>query len=422
MRTLTLKSIVLICSCIISTAVGIQFYLLNRIHSSEAVRFNNSVVKSVQHLFHNHSLVRRDGNQSDLIVQPKEDSYIIFYDSVPNRDSAIKALISELTGYSIYCNFYLSFIEKGSPSFSKLVRLSEGSTYLVKEEKSSINPSSSIEHGSHLYLHFRGRKGFLLQKINPWILSGLFLNISLAGAVIILYRFYKHRFWNGIQKEFVNNFIHEFRTPISVISIAGKVLETDGIEMHPSRLKKYAGIIKEQTDQLQHKVNQILALALSGKKTTVLEKRLVDVNTLVTSAISFVQPMVEEKSATIEFIPSEDSARLYADTIYITQALVNLLDNSLKYANLPCITLETAITEKTCDISIRDNGIGMEKKYIKHIFRKYYRIPTGNVHNVKGFGIGLNFVKNVVDAHNGRIEVDSTSGKGTEFRIKLPLT
>jgi len=199
---------------------------------------------------------------------------------------------------------------------------------------SSIIPSSSIEHGNHLYLSFPGRKGFLLQKIKPWVLSGLYLNLSLAASVIILYRFYKHRFWNGIQKEFVNNFIHEFRTPISVISIAGKVLETDGIELHPSRLKKYAGIIKEQTDQLQHKVNQILALALSGKKATVLEKRFVDVNTLVTSAISFVQPMVEEKRATIEFIPAEDSARLYADTIYITQALVNLLDNSLKYANL----------------------------------------------------------------------------------------
>src|SRR4030095_5236358 len=121
-----------------------------------------------------------------------------------------------------------------------------------------------------------------------------------------------------------------------------------------------------------------------------------DVNTLVASAISFVEPLVQERRASIEFIRSAEPLQLYADSTYLTQAIINILDNSLKYANIPEIRLETATSEKVCAISIKDNGIGMDKKYFKHIFRKYYRIPTGNVHNVKGFGIGLNFVKNVI--------------------------
>jgi two-component system, OmpR family, phosphate regulon sensor histidine kinase PhoR len=422
MRNPTLKSVILFCSLIVLFALGLQFYLIKRIHSSEAIRFNTSIVKSVQLLFHDNLLVSSDNKSSRLIIQPARDSYVIRYDSVPNRDLAVSRLVNELTEYDVYCNFHLSFREQGSPPYNKFVQPSKGSVYIGNEETGSMKQRAFNEYGTHLYLDFTGRQSYLLQSIVSWILSGLLLILSLAAIVIILYRFYKHRFWNGIQKEFVNNFMHEFRTPISVISIAGKVLERDGIEMHPSRLKKYAGIIKEQTDQLQNKVNQILSLALSGKKVTILEKRFVDVNSIVTRAISFVQPLVEEKRATIEFIPSGHTAQVYADTVYITQALVNLLDNSLKYANTPCIRMETAITEKICAISISDNGIGMEEKYIKHIFRKYYRIPTGNVHNVKGFGIGLNFVKNVVDAHNGRIEVSSTTGKGTEFRIKLPLT
>ena len=152
-----------------------------------------------------------------------------------------------------------------------------------------------------------------------------------------------------------------------------------------------------------------------------LAKEDIEVNAMVSRTITFLQPLIDEKSAAIEFTPGPEPLRIYADVTYFNQALINLLDNSLKYATKPQIKIGTTRTDKMCIISVRDNGIGIEKKYLKDIFRKFYRVPTGNVHNVKGFGIGLNFAKKVVDAHQGRITVESAPGVGSEFSILMPL-
>jgi len=263
--------------------------------------------------------------------------------------------------------------------------------------------------------------GFSAEMGLPIFLSVVVL-ISLVSFGVILYYFYRQRYWNGMQKEFVNNLMHEFRTPVSVISIASKVLQAEGIEAQPSRLKQYAGIIKMQTDELESKSGQVMDWTLLERKSVTWKKKWVDLNDLVHDAIRFVQPLVEEKNARINFVPSLQPINLQADPRYLTHAIVNLLDNSVKYGDEPEIEIALRMSDKICSLSVRDNGIGIDAKYFKHIFRKFYRIPTGNIHNVKGFGIGLNFVKKVVDAHKGRIEVTSVIGQGTEFTIHLPLT
>ena len=421
MKTLSLKSIVIAAGLLVFFSVGVQFFILRQVYIRERKQFDTQVIKSVNSLYQKRLLIEDSASLIGTSTQIISDCYLLTYDSIANDQKVIDALIRELSDFSLNCGFHFYVSTENSRAYSKAFEIESTDKGFKKRNLGSVDLLPPINE-QHINLEFPGKKNFLLRKINPWILSSLFLVLSLAVIAFTLYHFYKHRFWNSVQKEFVNNFVHEFRTPLSVISIGSKVLQTNGIENNSTRLKKYARIIKEQTDQLQNKVNQILELALSGKKATYLEKEFVDVNTLIANAISLVEPLIEEKRATIEFIPSGISRGLNADGKYLTQAVVNLLDNSLKYANLPHIRLETGISEKKCFISIRDNGIGMEKKYFRHIFRKYYRIPTGDVHNVKGFGIGLNFVKNVVDAHNGQIAVSSIPGKGTELRIKLPLT
>ena len=215
--------------------------------------------------------------------------------------------------------------------------------------------------------------------------------------------------------------MHEFRTPVSVISIASKVLQAEGIEFQPGRLKQYAGIITMQTQELEVKSDQVMNWALMEERSIQWKKEEVNIGALVTDAIHFLQPLIEEKSAFVHFAAPDEPIHMHVDAGYVRQAIVNLLDNSLKYGQRPRIQVVTEITNKWCAVSVIDNGIGIDKKYHKHIFRKFYRVPTGNIHNVKGFGIGLNFVKKVVDAHNGRIEVSSTKGSGTRFTIHLPL-
>lgn len=245
---------------------------------------------------------------------------------------------------------------------------------------------------------------------------------ALAAGFALLLLYLQRRITQDTQKDFLNNFMHELKTPLTVMKIAGRVLQSPGIGHQPDRLKKYAGIIKQQSEELESNINRILEVALSEKRKLVLVKEEIDVNAMIRKAITFLQPLIDDRSAIIEFTPGETPIRIHADGIYMQQVIINLLDNGLKYAiNTPHIRVNVAHTGKMCIISVSDNGIGIDKKHLKHIFRKFYRVPTGNVHNVKGFGIGLNFAKKVVDAHGGRIDVKSEPGKGSEFKVLMPL-
>jgi two-component system, OmpR family, phosphate regulon sensor histidine kinase PhoR len=261
-----------------------------------------------------------------------------------------------------------------------------------------------------------------LHKNQPWMIAeGFVLVLMLIALGGLLYYFYRQWLKREVQKDFLNNFMHEFKTPLAVMGIAGRVLLSPGIEQQGVRLRKYAGIIKEQSEELESKVNRILEAALSDRKEILQAKELVDVDEMIAGAIAFLQPLISEKQALIEFTPCSEPLRIYADAASVRQVLINLLDNSLKYAVKPVIKVEAVRMDKMCVISVKDNGIGIEKKYHKDIFRKFYRVPTGNVHNVKGFGIGLNFAKKVVDAHHGKIDVHSLPGIGSEFNIQMPL-
>jgi len=268
---------------------------------------------------------------------------------------------------------------------------------------------------------YTSREKFDNSDITFWIIGTILMVVLLVVMLIMLAWFQKQRTLQEAQKEFLNNFMHEFKTPLAVMRIAGGVLLSPGIQHQSSRLSRYAGIIKEQSEQLEQKVNRILEVAVSEQKETVLEKEEIDVNDMIGRIISFLQPLADEKRAVIEFNPSAEPLRIHADATYVQQAVINLLDNSLKYASKPMIKVKALQREKMCVISVQDNGIGIDKKYLKDIFRKFFRIPTGNVHNVKGFGIGLNFAKKVIDAHHGRIEVQSEPGVGSEFSILMPI-
>ena len=162
------------------------------------------------------------------------------------------------------------------------------------------------------------------------------------------------------------------------------------------------------------------AAAIENKKLPI-EKEPVNAHQLVEQALNKVQPLAEEKNAKVELNMKDEIVNLLADKTHLELAIVNLLENALKYSDDPHIVVETGREDNEYFISVKDNGIGIEKKYQKNIFKKFYRVPTGNVHNVKGFGLGLNFVKRIIDAHDGRIKVNSLPGIGTEFKLLIPL-
>ena len=272
----------------------------------------------------------------------------------------------------------------------------------------------------YLLLNFPHRGKYVLSQMNFWIITSATLMLVLIGFGVGLFYFYKQKFLTETQKDFVNNFTHEFKTPLAVMKIASDVLLQPNITEQPDRLKRYAAIVQNQTEHLQMQVEKLLKAASSERHVLPLDEKKVEVEHLIKQAVNKVLPLVEQTQAKLEYKLDERERTIVADEAHLELAIVNLLENGIKYSAKPHIIIETGHYDNEFYISVKDNGVGIDKKYQKDLFKKFYRVPTGDVHNVKGFGLGLNFVKKVVEAHKGRILVNSLPGIGTEFRILLP--
>jgi two-component system phosphate regulon sensor histidine kinase PhoR len=274
--------------------------------------------------------------------------------------------------------------------------------------------------GNYLLLYFPHHDKYLMHEMRYWIAGIIFLLLLLIGLVISLFYLYRQKFLNEIQKDFVNNFTHEFKTPLAVMKIASDVLMDERYRNQPERMHKYTSIIQEQTLHLQRQVDRLLRTAQSRKAMVQLEKQEVDPNLLVSQALQQLEPLVRERHAEVHLNLEQQNKLIHADPEHLQLVIVNLVENALKYSREPRITVSTRRVNGHYSISVKDNGIGIDKKYLGRLFQKFYRVPTGDVHNVKGFGLGLDFVKKVVQAHHGRVQVQSIPGVGSEFEIILP--
>ena len=273
----------------------------------------------------------------------------------------------------------------------------------------------------HYIYYISDREKYILAQMNFWIIGSLILILVLAGLAVSLFYFYKQKFLVEIQKDFVNNFTHEFKTPLAVMKIASEVLAQPGIVKQPERMGKYTSIIRHETEHLQNQVERLLKMAVSEQRELPVEMQSFSVKELIDMALAKLQPLIEASSAKISLKLDEEDVRITADKTHLELAIVNLIENGIKYSKSPSIFIEAGKNETESFIAVKDNGVGIDRKYYKSIFKKFYRVPTGDVHNVKGFGLGLNFVKKIVDAHNGKIVVNSVPGIGTEFKIILPV-
>jgi two-component system phosphate regulon sensor histidine kinase PhoR len=257
--------------------------------------------------------------------------------------------------------------------------------------------------------------------MNFWLISSAVLLIVLVLFGGSLYYFYRQKFLNETQKDFVNNFTHEFKTPVAVINLAAEVLENPEISKKPERLSKYAGIVKYQGKYLQNQIERLLRYAYSESNHLHLHKEKVGLQLLIEEAMDNLQPLIEEKQASMEFDLSAQKDILYADHGYLLIVITNLIENALKYSKDPKIIVRTYNENGHIILSVKDNGKGIEKKYINKIFDKFYRVPAGEQMYARGFGLGLAFVKRIVDAHHGKISVESIPEIGSNFMVKLPV-
>jgi two-component system phosphate regulon sensor histidine kinase PhoR len=256
------------------------------------------------------------------------------------------------------------------------------------------------------------------------IIAVLFTLIIFTAFSLTIHTMLKQKKMSEIKNDFINNMTHEFKTPIATISLAVDALKNEKVIHDPKKMSYFSTIIKEENQRMNRQVETILKSALMDRQEVELNLKPLYVHQVIQDVADNFILRLQEKQGTLELNLKAENDLIQADEVHFSNLINNLMDNAVKYSkeNVPpkvCIT--TASTNKKISIRIEDNGIGMNRETVKRIFEKFYRAHTGNIHNVKGFGLGLSYVKTVVEAHNGSIRADSTLGKGSCLTIEMPL-
>jgi two-component system phosphate regulon sensor histidine kinase PhoR len=424
MRSSTLKWIVLSATLLAAIIVTVQLIWLKKVYSFEQRQFNLNVVKSIRGLFEDLEMNDAPGTSfQQLINTPdRDDNYLIFKaDTIPPKDSLVFYIQDEFVDFGV-----LTDCKLGAYSSTEKKYVYEEFIPAPASRYAGIKPVVQelpvfTKDYDHILLYFPHRHEYVLEQMDFWIVSTIVLFVALIGLAASLFYFYRQKFLAEIQKDFVNNFTHEFKTPLAVMKIASDVLAQNSILHQPDRLERYATIIKNQTEHLQSQVERLLRTASIESADLPMSKEDINAHQLIAEALNKVQPLIEKKRAKVELKMEEGNGKLFADKAHLELAVINLLENALKYSPEPHIVVETGHSDDDFFISVKDNGVGIEKQYLKNIFKKFYRVPTGDIHDVKGFGLGLNFVKRIIDAHKGKVRVNSLPGIGTEFRLFIPL-
>ena len=258
-----------------------------------------------------------------------------------------------------------------------------------------------------------------------WIILGsaLFTVIIIAAFFITIRTLFNQKKLSEIKSDFINNMTHEFKTPIATISLAVDAIHNPKVQNDPIKLQYFSNIIKEENRRMNKHVETILQAALLEKKELQFNNKKINANLIIASVIDNFQLQLNDVEGKCSLSLNATNDNIEADELHFTNVISNLIDNAIKYSKSSLvITVKTSNKDNQLIISIEDNGIGMNKETVKNVFEKFYRAHTGNVHNVKGFGLGMSYVKTIVDAIDGKIKVESTLGKGTIFTLEIPLS
>lgn len=343
-----------------------------------------------------------------------------------------KSLIDEMIKYSLKQKDITTKFEFGiySPATNSMILQKTGKypDELVNESfVFDLNPlgyfySYQNRLPNELLIFFPNEKGYIISKL--WgllavsVVLFLVIIVSFSTSIYIIFR---QKRLSIMKNDFINNMTHEFKTPISTIALACEALKDKDIQKTESLYDNYVGVISEENGRLGLMSEQILQTAVIDKGQLKIKNAVNNMHDIIVSAVGSKTMAVESKGGNIEMQLMATNDVVLGDNVHLTNVVINLLDNAIKYClKSPEIVVNTVNSGNYFLIRIKDNGIGISKSNRKKIFDKLYRVPTGNIHNFKGFGLGLSYVKAIIDEHNGEVSVDSEPGKGSTFTIKLP--
>jgi two-component system phosphate regulon sensor histidine kinase PhoR len=275
-----------------------------------------------------------------------------------------------------------------------------------------------------LSIHFPNKGGIIAETMGYWLFPTILalLALLIGCFAYTLSIIFKQKKMSEMKTDFINNMTHEFKTPVATIMIASESLRDPEISSDGKRVNKLANIIYDENVRLGSHIERVLNIARLEKENLKIERVNVHINSLANAVLESMRLQMDKAEGTLNIDIAADNDLVVGDELHLSNVMFNLVDNAIKYSKgKPDITFKTFNRGNNIVISVADKGMGMTKDQQEKIFDQFYRIPTGNIHNVKGFGLGLSYVNDIVKRLNGKITVKSEKDKGTQFEVTLPL-
>ena len=297
----------------------------------------------------------------------------------------------------------------------------EGEEYSYSQVLFRNDPPSKM---GVVKIHFPDMNSYIYSSVRFMIPSVIFTLVLLVTFIFTIVIIFRQKRYTEMRNDFINNMTHELKTPISSISLAAQMLNDSSVTKSTSMMKHLGGVINDESKRLRFLVEKVLQMSMFDRKKAIFNMKQLDLNEMVENIANTFTLRVEHTGGKIYTDIEAVDSTIYVDEMHFQNAIFNLMDNAVKYKKPEGkldIYIRTWNDEDFLYLSVRDTGVGIKKENLRKVFEKFYRVHTGNVHDVKGFGLGLAYVKKIVDLHKGEITVESEYGKGTKFTIQLPI-
>ena len=444
----TIRFVIVLATISVLGILLIQFFFIKNTVDLNEKKFHDATTQALKNVasllieYNNRLRGTNPGEVTNEIEQISSNYYVVNVNDEINPYLLHHFLIMEFKKFNINLDFEYAIYdcERDQMVYGMREKKQDNQKHPPTKEEQDPNagideifntnqPESSGKHTlptckKYTYyfgVYFPNRSRYYSSRIHPWyVIDGIVFIVMLFFGYT-LYIILKQRKLSEIQKNFINNLTHEFKTPIASIDLSAKVLSDPGIINQPKRLEEYARIVKEQTQRLSVQVEKVLLMASIEKQKMVMEKEKTELVSFTKKCIADFKNSQADLDYQLEFNAPEPPVIIMADRLHFSNVIFNLLDNAFKYCeDKPEISITISGKGKSAEISIADHGVGIPPKYRKKIFCRFFRIPTGNVHNVKGFGLGLDYVKKIVKRHGWRISISDNSPRGTIFTLTIP--
>jgi len=424
----TLRFIALLSVISLSGLVLIQLYWVRKAHYLSSEQFGNKVTLALLSVA---GQINKYNNDSTSIAEPvqriNDATFSVNIFGTVSSDYLQNLLQVELGKYGISQGYryaiydcFLDSIQWYAFEKTDQNKPSEQGSLAVPP----VFPNEFTDGNNHFFIvHFPNWNSFVFKQMGLMALTTFGLLIVMGIFTYLVFVIFKQKRLNEIREDFINNMTHEFKTPIATMTLAGNALCLDKTAENPTRVKRYGNIVLQESTRLKTQVENILKVAVLDSTNLAFNKESINIHEIITNTVKNFDLLINECGGTINLNLTAPNSNIIGDNAHLTNLFFNLIDNAIKYKSLkPIINITSRQKSNSIVITLSDNGPGIPLNAQKQVFDKFYRVPTGNIHNVKGFGLGLSYVKKIVILHGGKIKLISSPNEGTTFVIKFNAT